>query len=560
MKALLVNGQNSVKAISLNQLSPDSMRWGIDSDRDKADILTLYESIPWLNRGVKARCNALAGMPYALHKGLTADGEEIQNPDTVLPKGMEIDLHDLIFTFVFHRILFGAAYAAKHRNAYGMDKALRIFHPTTIKPKYDRDKGLIGFERRIGGETVPYSTDEMVWSWVANHRTETGPGPSDAQVAANAAGVLFYIDKFGNRYFAAGAQNNMLILLPAATPDQEKDRVQNWLDRAVAGVRNAFKTIAVAANDIKTVALGTEPKNLQMPELTTGKREDIATALGVPQTLLFSNAANYATSRQDDLHFYDKTVKPEAYMVAKALNKHLFNELGYTLVFHPERMEIYQQLEAEKSTGVSTLYKAGIMTLAEARTQVDLPAVPGSDSEGIEGSANTVKSSELLAYHLEQGVVTKNEARAMLGLPEMANDPSSALQELQTKLGVMALAAQAGIPLATAAAMVSLTLPNMPETEQKPAPQLPAETATNIADSADNTSDSEDEVSDELKRWKAMATKRIKEGKPEKAQEFKSDVLPLTLMSAIRGALEALTDAGQVSGVFDNALEWKAYP
>ncbi len=503
MKSFVMTGtQDGLKSIPLSRLTPDQLRWGgADAEGFGTDIVTLYKAIPWLNRGVKARCNALVSMPYALHSGIGEDGAEVE--ETVLPAGMEIDLHDLIYTFAFHHILFGAAYGAKHSNRYRMDKPFRIFLPRTIKPEYDSAKGLTGFKRVVNGEAIEYTTDEMVWLWAKNPDSEVGPGPSDAQVALNAAGVLYFMDGYGNRFFAGGANNNTLVLLPDATTDAERERVQGWINRSVTGVRNAFKMIAVAMKEVKTVSLGTTPKELVIPELTAAKREDIATALGVPQTLLFSNAANFATARQDDIHFYDKTVKPDAYMIAKALNKKLFHPMGYTLVFHPERMEIYQQLESNKAVGVVTLYRGGIMGRAEGREYMGLASDTPADVLDVSG----------------------------MGTGQDQNSTGATLPELSAAKSVN-----------NATIIASSAIEHTPSCTC---------TACNPVD---------DEFADELKRWKAMAQKRLKEGKPDKAREFKSEVIPVTLMASIRGALEALTDAAQLGGIFDNAMEWKAYP
>ena len=72
-----------------------------------------------------------------------------------------------------------------------------------------------------------------------------------------------------------------------------------------------------AIGDIHPVRVGEGVGELSDSDLVKEKREDIATALGIPQTILFSQAANYATAkemgeptarfyteRQDDLRFF----------------------------------------------------------------------------------------------------------------------------------------------------------------------------------------------------------------------------------------------------------------
>jgi len=92
----------------------------------------------------------------------------------------------------------------------------------------------------------------------------------------------------------------------------------------------------------------------------------------VPHSLLFSSAANYATARQDDLHFYDKTILPQARRIESALNAQVFAPLGVRLRFAPERLELYQELEAQKADKLAALVNAGILTREEARVELGL--------------------------------------------------------------------------------------------------------------------------------------------------------------------------------------------
>lgn len=140
----------------------------------------------------------------------------------------------------------------------------------------------------------------------------------------------------------------------------------------LSGVRKAFG-IELISGKITATTIGYALKDLATTELSMSKREDVSTALGVPQTLLFSNAANYATASQDDLHFYDKTIKPFAFRLQNALNKQVYQPLGYFLKFHPERMAIYQELKAREASGVVELYTARIVTLNETRERLELP-------------------------------------------------------------------------------------------------------------------------------------------------------------------------------------------
>lgn len=376
MNAFLVTGSpNGIKSIPIHKLPEDAWRYITGQAQygdDKQDVYSLYERVAWLYRGVEARCNALGGVPMAVHKG-GEEGEEI--PEHNLP--FEIALSDLLNTVYRHYILSGAWYIWIQRSAIGTVQEVRTFHPRTMTPKYDQTYGLVGFKRSLGGNVQEqfYPAEDVGYLLKPSHKDETGIGVPDAVVALRAAGVLANMDVFSGAYFEQGAINPTIISVTDGTSEPDKARIQDWYRRTLTKLKNAF-TVNVVSGEVKATTIGYPLKDLAAKELTDSKREDVATALGVPQSILFSNAANFATANQDDLHFYDKTVLPDGYRFVRELNRYLFTPLGYHLKLHPERMEIYQKWESEKAYAVTALVQSEIMERYEARENFNLSPVP----------------------------------------------------------------------------------------------------------------------------------------------------------------------------------------
>jgi hypothetical protein len=128
----------------------------------------------------------------------------------------------------------------------------------------------------------------------------------------------------------------------------------------LTSIKNAFQTEVINADEIKPVVIGEGISELSNTNLTKEKREDIATALGVPQTILFSNAANYATAKVDQAQFYTMTVSTEILTIQTAYNDQVFAPLGLKLQFVPEAMEIFQEEEVNRSAALRNLSGAGI--------------------------------------------------------------------------------------------------------------------------------------------------------------------------------------------------------
>ncbi len=362
-------GGHQLKSLPVSLAAPEM--WGGGST---ASILDLYETVPWLNRGVNLVAQTMARLPYSYHRRDTDEEmptEQIIGIDETirLPK-----LLDEISGFVW---LFGAAYVVKEVNRFGVIKGVRSLHPATIRPEYDPQNGLTHYTRTLTTQKR-YQPDELCAIWLPNRRSEIGPGSPPALAALAAANVLGSLDKFGDSYFRNGAIYPTLVSLSADAGDSDVERMRSWYKRMLSGVRNAFR-LEVVRGEVKHTQIGYPVKDLAVPELTEGKRQDVATALGIPQTLLYSNAANYATAKEDTFGFYDRTIIPLSDLIAAALNEYLFSPLNLKLRFHPERLEVFQQIESEKATAIVSLYTSGIMGLGEVRRLMDLPQEPPDD-------------------------------------------------------------------------------------------------------------------------------------------------------------------------------------
>lgn len=564
----------SIKSIPLSAVRPETLAnwfsWA-GQENEKPLVADMYTNVPWLYRGVNAICNAVVSMPHSLHKG-SEDGEEV-DPNT-LDFATHID--DLLDIFTGHLLFYGACYGIVERNKFGIARDFRPYDPKTITPMYDAEQGFTGVKRSVNGKEYKVTVDDgLFYTWIPNRTGELGAGVSDVQAALAAAGVLRNIDIYADMYFKNGAVNPTLISVEGgSTLPADVERLKAWYKRMLSGVRKAFG-IEMINGKISAQTIGYALKDLATTELTSSKREDVSTALGIPQTLLFSNAANYATAQQDDLHFYDKTVKPKAIRLQNALNKQVYEKMGYYLKFHPERMEMYQQQEEQKSASVVSLYQAGIMTLDEVREHMNLaPLISANVSNDTPTNIAGVNSKsalpEIFGYHLENGVVSKNETRERLGLAPIDDKQGDELRKLQSQMVVLQSIVNTGIPLSDALPLVGLKPLSMstdngqqsdsnrtdaaPTVEDKTKNAVPLMKTTHVHEHVENA------ATVELEKWQTVALKRLKENRFAKALEFTSTVLRPSMVEAIKGNLENVTDATEIKRVFSNALEWAAYP
>ncbi len=371
--------RDATRSVSLNSLPEEAWRQLLGTSSNTGDVAKMFNSVPWLYRAVQMRSQAMSALPFVLLKGETE--QDIAKIDYM--RGFV----QLLYRIEQSLCLYGAAYVLPQQNRV-KTLGMRWLSPTTITPKFSEDKGLTGFERRIGKGVKPemFKPEEIIYFWLPDAEVELGPGKSPAYTAMAAAGALHGIDTFIKAFFERGAINTTLLQIEGNPPPAEMQRLEAWWKRLLSGVKKAYETVAIRAS-VKPIVIGSPPKELAMTELTTTKREDIATAFGIPYSLIFSNASNFATAKQDDLHFYTKTVVPQSAMIAATLTEQWFSRLDLEFKFKPESLEIFQAQESDKAERLGRLFELGIMTKNEVREQMELEPLKEESADTTETPA-----------------------------------------------------------------------------------------------------------------------------------------------------------------------------
>jgi HK97 family phage portal protein len=334
-----------------------------DKPRDTTlDEHGAYMAVAWVSRCLEMRCNALAAIPAVVYPGMSDKAIEWEFADA-LPQMLWMIEADLQ--------LYGAAYWLRERNLV-KDKGFRRLHPSTITPKFSAETGLTHFERKVNGKTVNLSPDELLYFWSPNLEAETGPGKGWVSRVLAESDVAHNINQFAAGFFERGAIMATVLSVEGNPGDKELDRLEAWWKRMLHGVRKAFETVAVRAI-VKPVPVGSPPADLAMSDLTLRVREQIATAAGVPQTML-EDAANYATATEHHQAFYTETVVPEALRIQAVYNAQLFKPQALRLDLDYHALDIFQEDEAERAAALQQLVGAGVpLDIAMQMLGMELP-------------------------------------------------------------------------------------------------------------------------------------------------------------------------------------------
>jgi SPP1 gp7 family putative phage head morphogenesis protein len=333
-----------------------------------------YSTIAFMYRAIDLRANSLSGVPWAVQNSKGDDlyistGDELP---TAFP--WFADIRGLLWQTEAALCLTSTAYWHKLRNG-ARQIGVRWLQPNTMTPQWQgTEPHPVSYKRQLPGST---STTTLPAADVAYLYLpgidETAPRPAPAQAASTAAGVLYNTDRFVSEYFKRGAIKATILQMPDTTPDATAQEFKAWYQRVIQGVKNAW-TAQIVLGQVSPVVIGSGIDELSNNTLTMEKREDIATALGVPHSLVLSNAANFATAEADRLNFYETTILPEAGLIAGQLNRQLFVPLGLRFEWRASEMSIYQEDEEQRATAFKIYVDAGILpSIAAQMLGLNLP-------------------------------------------------------------------------------------------------------------------------------------------------------------------------------------------
>jgi HK97 family phage portal protein len=352
-KQFLLDGSKSISLDALSSWSDlgDNLPW--QSSGATQSPLRLYATVAYLYRCIEVRSNALLAMPWSIYRG---DTELVRHDVDEWPKELAAyqGLEELLWQTEAALCLKAESFWYKRRSRLG-PIAVRWLDPTTMSPVWGAE-AITAFKRQVGNASSELSVDDVVYTRLAGI-SETAPRTAPAAAAMSAAGVLYNVNAFAAAFFARGAIKATILTVEGNPPQAERERLKAWWQRFFTGINKAFAAEVVSAA-VTPVIVGEGLSELTNTELTATEREEIATALGVPHSLVMSNAANYATAEADRLTFYDMTVVPEANSIARQVNKQLFAPAGLRFEWHPQELSIYQVDENERATAYATYVNA----------------------------------------------------------------------------------------------------------------------------------------------------------------------------------------------------------
>jgi phage portal protein BeeE len=383
-----VGGQDrrirSLKSVSdLEQL--------IASETNQMSTEDYYGAVATLYRCVVHIANAVASMPRQIENAET--GEVIAQgnfPQPELdPVGKPYTEDAIPFKIRLNRLLWQTttslqlrAEAFWHREGNLLRTTAVVWQdPKLIKPKRDA-YGITHFEKHLRGRApLPIPVEDMTYFYIPGLR-ENHPGVAPAQVALHDAGIIYHQNAFLERFFENGAMPTTLFFMDGAEPGpEEKNRMKRFLYSVMTGRLRAWG-IELLSRKLHFEHLVPPLKEMVLPQLRTEAQYAICVAMGVPISVIYTNASRNSTSEQDDLHFYTKTILPFLHDIEETANEDLFLPNGLRLRFRPDRLEVFEALEVAKLQELAVVKDD--LLINERRAAAGYPAIEAAAEDEVD--------------------------------------------------------------------------------------------------------------------------------------------------------------------------------
>lgn len=355
---LMYNGTKSYKLTENGWLSMTS-----DDNSVALSAYEAYKRVPWVRGAVDKLAQTAASVPI----DIVVRGTVLENPEEADFR-LGIGWPGLIRAAVIDLAVYGSAYCYLQPNVAGRNPQPVRWSPAGVTTTFDTSGN--AQIRRINTQGIIDPASVIDW-WTGDPAVEVGGAVPLIMPALAAAETLRNLDSFTSRYFKGGAVKATLLKVAGSASQEEMDRLTSWWNNLMRGVSRAWKAIAIRSN-IEPVVIGGDIKDTSAPDLVMKAREDVAVAIGIPQTLLMSNAANYATANVDLAIFLTQHVIPLVENMTARVNRHpAYMSAGVRLVVHGERLEALQAWELEKASKLRELTGGqAIITTEEARKQL----------------------------------------------------------------------------------------------------------------------------------------------------------------------------------------------
>lgn len=557
-----------------------SERWDYDPDLSQTLAQAdLYRVSTWIQVAISHVANTAAVVPFSVYERNGEKWDDVVNhPFELLldkPNPMQSRSEFMTSAVTNYRITGNAPIFLNRSGPDVPPVEMWIMQPFKTRPIPDGNSYLRGYWYEVGGERI------FLEPWEVCHIKSHNPrnpywGLSPIEALQNVALGDLAMQEWNKNFFA---EDNAKMQGALAFADNYTDDQWNLLKAQIkeqyGGTKNRAMMLlrGVKAGAVNYVQTGVTQKDMEFLGGRNANRDEIYEMYAPGLTSMLSASSNRAGSITGKDVFYELAVFPVLNAIAEKFNNDVMPVYGEQFAGEFDDIRIKdREIELKEQEAASK-----VMTIDEVRERFwELQALEDGrgkvlvvgESQGVAGGEVGQGSKDILGYHIEAGVVTKNEARADVGLSPIDDSEDERQRRIKAQLDLMTVAKNAGLPTEIAVSLAGLELTpqqmasidaerQRQEELRKPAvsverdepKQLPAPKEDETKAAAVKVLESED-----IEKWEDKALKRLKRGKSP-ACAFHSDHIAPEVAAWVADGLDHATTPDAVKGAFKIAHE-----
>lgn len=328
-------------------------------------------------RGLNLLSESLASLKFSVKY---SDGNEVPLKNHPLNlifnnrSDSNITFFELIKLLIVSVILNGNGYAYIYRDGEGNAKKLRFLPFGTVTVEYDATKDVLYYKctnitkQRIEPKNMIHL---KMFSKDGIH------GISLVKSMWRSLQIGSFADETAKEYFnTGGSKKGYLKSDKPVAPEQKAEAIENW-NRSYNGYGNK---VAVLGNNFDFVQLNENAAETQLLETRQFTIQEIARYFGIsPELLGDLSGSSYSSIEASLIQFLTNTLKPWIVMLEQEFTKKLLRPSELDLVVNIDERALLMTDKNSMSKYLKTLVSSGILSINEARKELELAPIDGGD-------------------------------------------------------------------------------------------------------------------------------------------------------------------------------------
>lgn len=280
-------------------------------------------------------------------------------------------------------LLNGNAYFEKHFSKTGKLVALNLINPSTVSVER-KENGRYEYHFYDNGVQVKLS-EEYIWH-VRGFGTDGFFGISPIRMGAQIFGTAIAANEAAGKTFLSGlSASGMLIHENGVLTDTQREQLRSNVEQ-FSGSSNSGKIMVLEAG-LKYQSININPETAQLLQSRQYSVEEICRWFQVPPAII-GNGANLGSSTEQLFQFFvTLCLLPILKNLEQSIKKGLFSRAESRNISVKFNVDGLLRSDAKaRSEYLSKMVNNGIMTRNEAREKENLPAVEGGDELTIQAA------------------------------------------------------------------------------------------------------------------------------------------------------------------------------